>query len=176
MLKGDNIILRPLKISDIEIANKWRNDFDLIKLTLGIRFPKTFVMDQNWFNAALVDTSNRNIYFGVEENHSSELIGIIQLNQIDYISQVCDFGIVIGNNEAIGKGYGKEAMYLLFNYGFEQLHLRKICLKVVDFNTRAIELYKKVGFVEEGCLKNHVYYDGKYHNVYQMALFNNELR
>lgn len=38
MINGENIILRPLKIEDLEKTHQWRNDLELIKLTQGIRF------------------------------------------------------------------------------------------------------------------------------------------
>lgn len=61
MLIGERII-----IEDLEKTHKWRNDIELVKLTQGIRFPKTFEMDKEWFDNALNDTSNRNIYFSID--------------------------------------------------------------------------------------------------------------
>lgn len=55
MLTGEKIILRPLKIEDLEKTHEWRNNLELIKLTQGIRFPKTMEMDRDWFNQALND-------------------------------------------------------------------------------------------------------------------------
>lgn len=49
MLKGDKIILRPLKITDLDKTIQWRNDIELLKLTQGIRFPKTHEMEKAWF-------------------------------------------------------------------------------------------------------------------------------
>lgn len=61
MLIGERII-----IEDLEKTHKWRNDIELVKLTKGIRFPKTFEMDKEWFDNTLNDTSNRNIYFSID--------------------------------------------------------------------------------------------------------------
>lgn len=171
MLEGEKIRLRPLKIQDLEKTMEWRNNIELIKLTQGVRFPKTLEMDKEWFDHALNDKSNRNIYFGIDERETNNFVGIIQLNSIDYISGIAEFGIVIGDLNIQGKGYGKEAMNILFDYSFNVLNLRKISLKVIVINERAILLYKNSGFLEEGRLKEHVYFDNEYHDVIVMALF-----
>ena len=48
--------------------------------------------------------------------------------------------------------------------------LTRVELTVRENNTRAIELYKKLGFVTEGLHKNGIRIDGKYENYLSMAL------
>ena len=43
--------------------------------------------------------------------------------------------------------------------------MKKIYLNVFSDNTRAIHTYKKIGFIEEGILKNHNYINGVYKDV-----------
>lgn len=99
MLIGEKIILRPLKIEDLEKTHEWRNNLELIRLTQGIRFPKTLEMDRDWFNYALNDKSNQDIYFGIDEILTGEFLGIIQLNNIDYISRNANWGFMIGETK-----------------------------------------------------------------------------
>lgn len=177
MLKGKNVILRPLKIEDLEKTHQWRNDLELIKLTQGIRFPKTLEMDKEWFDSALNDKSNRNIYFGIDEIKTNEFIGIIQLNNIDYISGTAAWGFIIGDINNRGKGYSIEAPKLLFDYAFNVLNLRKITGYRIAFNKAAYFMHQFIGgFVEEGRLKKHVYFDGVYHNVVVLSLFKEDFQ
>lgn len=171
MLKGNNIILRPLKIEDLEKTHEWRNDLELIKLTQGIRFPKTLEMDKEWFQYALNDKSNKNIYFGIDVIESGIFIGIIQLNNIDFISGIAEFGVVIGENKVRGKGFGKESMNIILNFAFNILNLRKISLRVIEINEKARLLYNSLYFKEEARLKKHVFFDGVYHDVIILSLF-----
>lgn len=171
MLIGEKVILRPLKIEDLPKTHEWRNNLELIKLTQGIRFPKTMEMDRDWFNQALNDKSNRNIYFGIDEIKTGDFIGIIQLNNIDYISGTTNWGFIIGEDIKRGKGFSKEAPELLFSYAFNVLNLRKICGYRIAFNKNAFFMNLSLGFSEEGLLKQHVYYDGKYHDVHILGLF-----
>lgn len=175
MLVGKNIILRPLKIEDLKKTHQWRNNLELIKLTQGIRFPKTLEMDSDWFNQALNDKSNRNVYFGIDEIDTGDFIGIIQLNNIDYISGTAIWGFIIGDKTKQGKGYSKEAPDLLFNYAFQVLNLRKVFGYPIAFNNATLKMHQKIGgFVQEGKLKNHVYFDGEYHDVLILSLFKDD--
>ena len=166
MLIGEKIILRPLKVEDLEKTCHWRNNLELIRLTQGIRFPKTVEMEKEWFNYALSDKSNRNIYFGIDVIESNSFIGLIQLTNIDYISGTAVLGYVIGEKEKRGKGYGKEAKKLIIKYAFQTLNLRKITEYNVSFNEAAIKMnLNSTGFRQEGKLIKHVYYDIEYHDV-----------
>lgn len=171
MLIGEKIILRPLKIEDLEKTHEWRNNLELIKLTQGIRFPKTMEMDRDWFNQALNDKSNRNIYFGIDEISSGDFVGIIQLNNIDYISGTANWGFMIGEATNQSKGRGTEFSKLILNYAFNHLNLRKITSYIVDNNVISIRLFRKFGFSEEGVLRKHYFVDGEYKDVLIMSLF-----
>jgi len=171
MLIGNKVILRPLKIEDLPKVNQWRNDLELIKLTQGIRFPKTKEMDEEWFNYVLRDKSNRNIYFGIDEKETEEFIGIISLNNIDYISGTATWGIIIGDINYRCKGYSKEIANLFFDYAFNMLNLRKICGYVIEGNEGSKKMHESLGFIYEGVLKKHIFYDGKFNDVYIVSIF-----
>lgn len=85
-----------------------------------------------------------------------------------------EFGICIlkkywGNG--IGKVLLKNILLWADNQGIE-----KITLTVVETNTKAIQLYKKSGFLEEGLLiKDRIHKDGTYHNTVIMGRFKNEV-
>jgi len=80
------------------------------------------------------------------------------------------FGIAI-LSEYQGKGFGKEALDLIVQHGFEALNLQKICLYVLAVNSAAISLYQRKGFVTEGLLKNHCNLKGKTCDLLIMSLF-----
>jgi RimJ/RimL family protein N-acetyltransferase len=172
MLIGDKIILRPLKIEDLEKTHEWRNNLELIKLTQGVRFPKSLEMDREWFDNALNDKSNRNIYFGIDVIESSEFVGIIQLNNIDYVSGTASWGFIIGDKNKRGKGISNEAPRLLFNYAFNVLNLRKIYGYMICLNKAAFFMHLAIGnFKHEGTLKQHVFFEGLYHDVLIFSIF-----
>ena len=72
-----------------------------------------------------------------------KLIGNCSIHEIDQLRQCAEVGLFIGDEENRNKGYGKEVLNLLLNYGFDYLNLNNIMLKVFSFNERAINCYKK---------------------------------
>jgi RimJ/RimL family protein N-acetyltransferase len=65
--------------------------------------------------------------------------------------------IAIGEDDYRGKGIGKIAMAWIINYGFKKQKLHKINLGVIKDNTPAVNLYKSLGFVVEGEMKDEVF-------------------
>jgi len=172
MLKGEKVILRPLKMEDLPKVNEWRNDLELIKLTQGIRFPKTKEMDVEWFGNALTDMSNKNIYFGIDELNSGVLVGLASIHNIDYVSGTALWGLMIGDEKNKGKGFGRESLGLLFGYAFNVLNLRKISGHHIEYNQSVIALHQHFhGVFEEARLIRHVYYDNRFHDVLILSLF-----
>jgi ABC-type cobalamin/Fe3+-siderophores transport system ATPase subunit len=68
----------------------------------------------------------------------------------------------------------KLATEMLLSYAFNELALHRVSLEVVSFNQLAISLYQKLGFVKEGILRDSVYSEGKYHDIWVMSLLRHE--
>lgn len=62
--------------------------------------------------------------------------------------------ILIWDENNRGKGYGTKVMQELLRYGFSNLNRELAELNVYDWNTGAIECYKKVGFAIDPDVKN----------------------
>lgn len=67
--------------------------------------------------------------------------------------------ILIWDENNRGKGYGKKVMQELLKYGFENFSRELAELNVYDWNTGAVECYKKVGFTVDPDIKNKVKID-----------------
>ena len=169
-IKGVKISLRPFKNNDFEETIHWRDDKKLRFVGLFHPFPVSNELEKDWCEEIVNDRSNKTVYFAIEENEENRMIGYFQLKNIDWISNTCEFSIIIGKESDRGKGYGKEALLLCLQYTFESLNLRKISLDVLVENKTAIALYEKIGFIKEGIRKKHVFYDGKYWDILLMAL------
>lgn len=78
-------------------------------------------------------------------------------------------GIVIAE-EHCGFGLGRKLMEELIEWARGNSSTKKIHLVTREDNDKAIELYKKVGFKEEGLLEQDTYINGKYYNTLIMGL------
>ena len=77
-------------------------------------------------------------------------IGTVGLFNINYRNGRADFGILIGEAEARGKGYGTETTRLMLDYAFTALGLRNVALTVAEWNVAGQRAYAKAGFREFG--------------------------
>ena len=165
--------LRELSRSDLSEINKWRNDADLIK---ALGSPYRYIdqeVDDNWFNNYLASRSN-NVRLAICEVESGRIVGAVYLLEIDWTHRCCEFAILIGDKQSQGKGLGEFATRGILTHAFLDLNLHRVHLTVLFTNPRAIHLYKKVGFIEEGCLRQSVFKNGKYVDLVQMAILSSE--
>ncbi|CEJ89548.1 hypothetical protein VHEMI05389 [[Torrubiella] hemipterigena] len=73
-----------------------------------------------------------------------------------------------------GKGYGTEALIYLRDWAFRFGNLHSLSLDVASFNEKAIGMYKKVGFVEEGRMREALYFDGEWRDALSMSILRQE--
>lgn len=78
-------------------------------------------------------------------------------------------GIVI-QEQYCGLGLGNIIMNHLINWASSNGITKKVALVTREDNIRAIKLYKKLGFEEEGLLKKDTYINGIYYNTFVMGL------
>jgi RimJ/RimL family protein N-acetyltransferase len=174
MLKGERIKLGPIKREYIELYLKWFNDPEITQYLSMFR-PITRMWEEDWIE----NLKNRDdtIAFAInitEENDIEKLIGNCGLHAIDWKNRVAEVGITIGEKEYQNKGYGTEAMEMLIEYGFKTVNLNRIQLRVYEFNIGAIKSYNKIGFVEEGRMRQAIFINGKYHDVIFMSILQEE--
>jgi RimJ/RimL family protein N-acetyltransferase len=81
--------------------------------------------------------------------------------------------IAIGlQQEYRGQGIGTQMMGTMIAWARNTNEIEKICLQVMSGNVPAIHLYNKMGFVEEGRLKNQVKFSpNNYADLINMSLF-----
>lgn len=145
--------LRSLEFDDNSKIVGWRNSKHVLKNFLDKR--KITVESHNqWYKNEVV-TGNVKQFIIVLDN--GEEIGSVYLRNIDKLNSKAELGIFIGEKTAIGKGYGTQAVALLCDYGFNELGLHKIFLRVVESNQTAISAYRKNGFEIEGVAKDDVW-------------------
>ncbi|CAH0277363.1 MULTISPECIES: GNAT family N-acetyltransferase [Priestia] len=73
-------------------------------------------------------------------------------------------------SKAQGMGIGKQFMNYTLNWCKEN-HLHKLSLTVFASNKVAYELYKKVGFEQEGVMKEQAYFNNEYVDEIYMSIF-----
>ncbi len=69
-----------------------------------------------------------------------------------------------------GKGYMKEALSAILEYGFSVMELNRIEAFVTDGNVRSLGLLKRLGFNAEGLLRNYEWARGKFQDQWVCSI------
>lgn len=165
------IFLRKMEEQDTEDIIRWRNS-DFVKQNFIYQKPFTVEGHHEWIRT-MIDTGKA-IQFMICEEETGRAVGSVYFRDIDEMHHKAEYGIFIGETDALGKGYGTEAAGKMIAYGFETLHLHKIMLRVLAENTAARRSYEKAGFHQEAYLKDEVYLEHQYKDVILMAVINGE--
>ena len=169
-LIGDKIYLSPRNSEDVEIFTEWLNDFETTDY-LG-RSGMLITLDGE--KKYLDENSSPEAIFVIVTIDNDKIIGTVSLEKINYISRCATLGIFIGYKEFRSKGYGTEAIKLILEYGFKYLNLKNIKLDLIEFNEQALNCYKKCGFKEYGRRRKCEFVDGKYYDIIEMDILNEE--
>ncbi len=171
MKETANIRLRALKESDIWLLHQWVNDPEVVKYTSYFH-PVSEMEQKEWF--ATIHKQKNKVMLGIEVKEDGKLIGTCGFNDIDYISRKAESFVKVGDKDSWGKGYGKEILEILVDFGIRHLNLRKIVVRMLADNERAIKLIKRAGWIMEGIMKEDHYVEGEYKDMVVMAYIKKE--
>jgi len=168
MLLGDRLILREWRESDLPALAEIRNDIELQDLLMTQAKPNSIERTRRW----LVDRSSRDdmVFFVAAACVDNTVLGYLQVTNIDQFHGVGDFGICL-SSAAQGTNLAQEACQLLYAYLSRMLALRKLTLKVLADNVRAVAFYRKNGYREVGRLDRHFRINKRFEDVLIMERF-----
>lgn len=173
-LVGDRIFLSPVDTSNEEIEKftEWMNDFKVTDYIGRSGYITTVIGEKEWLENTAKNTESR--IFDIIELKNNKLIGVISLENFNWIERSAVLGIFIGDRDFRNNGYGAEAINLLLEYGFKYLNLHSIRLELLSINERAHKCYSKCGFKDTGCNREQVFLNGKYYDKLHMDILENE--
>jgi len=110
--------------------------------------------------------------FGLYEGR--QLHGYCELFDYRRAAQSAVLARVIVRPEDRGQGWGRFMVRRVVAFGFERLDLHRIGLGVFDFNEAALRCYARVGFRQEGTLRDSARVAGAYWNCHMMSMLRHE--
>ncbi len=168
-LYGDKVMLRPVQEGDFRKIVKWSNLSEIQQHDAG-DYPTKPEECGAWYKEI-----QRNRY---QEVYTivlgSNIIGNVELDHIAWRSGDAELRIRIGEPTLWGKGYGTDAVKTLLNHAFNKLNLNRVYLKVYTTNSRAINCYRKAGFVKEGKLSRRN--DKNFRDIYLMRILKQDFQ
>lgn len=168
MLFGELVTLRAFRSDDLAAMNAHANDVETELFSGGAPpTPRPIESTAELWERRRSDRES--VDFVIEAD--GKVIGECGLFGGDRVARTMEFGITVGDKDYWGRGYGREATRLAVDYAFTMRNVRKVYLDVLANNPRAIAAYTKVGFVEEGRRRAHVWSGGAYVDLVLMGIF-----
>ena len=148
-LTGEGTRLRAVEPADGVSAHPWVNDREVIE-HVARRFPISLPAERQWSESASAGQSYRHVAFAIERLDDGRFIGTCGLSGQAPEDRVAELGVLIGDRASWGQGFGFDALRTLLCFGFREMNLRRIWLRVDENHPRGVPLYERLGFVHEG--------------------------
>lgn len=168
---GEKVYLRPLELADIDNGwSEWINDISVNRNLAGV-FPVTKEDLERYYRESQPPKA---VMFAVCLIEDGKYIGNARLSKIDWINRSCEYGRLIGDGNFRGRGYGTEALKLLFHYGFHHLGMNRIFSSAWIENEVSLSSNSKMGMRREGVMKEAVFKNGKFVDVVLLSMTRSE--
>lgn len=160
--------IRAVTLDDLPMVLAWRNHPD-VRRFMFTQHEISMDEHRNWFAKVSQDATRRLLI--VEEAHNP--IGYVQFSNV-VAGGVADWGFYARPDAP--KGSGRKLGATALAYAFGPLNLHKVCGQAIDSNQASITFHKRLGFSQEGVLRDQQRIDGKYHNLICFGLLTHEWR
>jgi len=101
-------------------------------------------------------------------------VGLVNLAHLDRANGRTDWGFYLAEASSRGHGIGGFVEYQVLRVAFDELQLNKVYGEVLAFNETALAFHEKHGYRREGCQRQHVRKDGRYHDVVLIGMLRDE--
>jgi RimJ/RimL family protein N-acetyltransferase len=171
MLKGQKVVLRPMKHEDIARQHEFNQDTELYGLDCAYPHVSPLERAQAFYDDRTRHDENI-APFAIEAD--GKYIGFCSLMHLQNRHGNLELGIMIGDRAYWGRGYGRDTVNVLLDYGFRYLGARRVGLTTHAKNERAIRCYLACGFVEEGRPRKVAWIEGEYIDLVNMSILSDE--
>lgn len=158
---------------DVQRMRAWRNDPGVYQ-GLVERTPISSEAQERWIaRVREKEARGDEIWFIIVADEGVP-IGSISLSDLDRRSRHAQWAMFIGDAAYRKTGHAVDAAVTLLDFAFSHLNLRKVWCRVLASNEAALAMNRRLGFVEEGRLRQQVYEDGAYQDLHYLGLFREE--
>lgn len=165
-LTGDRVCLRPVERGDYALFHAWRSDLEHLHLWSAQRRIATFE-ELTQELEGVIRTMNT---LSVAELETNAAVGFVQAFGMDIVDRYAHLRMYIEPSRQ-HLGYGLEAGLLFTRHMFYNYGLRKLYAEVFEHNSTTLKWLERIGFVEEGRLRQHTWYRDRYWDMVVLALY-----
>jgi len=178
LFEGQHIRLGQIDYEkDPEIESRWTHDSAFMRmLELAPARPLSPEQVKKSYEKLekQIEEDKNLFYFAIRARNDDRLVGLAAIEYIEWNNGNGFLKLAIGEADCRGKGWGADALQLLLRYAFNELNLFRITAPVPEYNTCALSLVKKFGFVEEVRRRQALQRDNRRWDLIYFGLLNQE--
>jgi RimJ/RimL family protein N-acetyltransferase len=133
-----------------------------------------FTRDQELAWIRRVRSSASDVVFTITAADDGRYLGQCGIHQIHERSRVGRLACIIAQKQEMGRGHGTAAIRAVLDHAFDVMQLHKTWLMVFAHNARSRGIYSRIGFREEGVLREEYFHEGGWHDMVRMSMLDRE--
>ena len=146
-IRGEKVVLREKRIEDAPDDFAWRTDEELARLDATRPLNMTYADFARYARTEIDDPGPRSKRLAIDTLDGRH-IGNFMYYDLDLRRGEAELGIMIGDRDYWGKGYGSDAMRAVQDYIFTHTTLTRVYLHTLEWNERARRSFVKAGMRE----------------------------
>ncbi|MCR5595086.1 MAG: GNAT family N-acetyltransferase [Lachnospiraceae bacterium] len=154
---NEKISVRPITEEDTDLIILWRNKPRIMNNFL-VRTEVTRETHLNWLKTKVYTGNVRQFIIMEHTDDIIRPIGSVYIRDIDNEKLTAEYGIFIGEDDALGHGYGNQLVKWAVDY-VRDMGMKTFTLRVLADNKPAIKSYEQAGFKQVDLVKNFI--DGR---------------
>jgi len=169
MIKGKNIFLQPLAISDLDFMLSLVNDQEITFWEAKNEFPISKSEQEKWFKENL----NKGYRYIIYDNKTNKKVGYFSFKITNQTSRTGKIALKF-IKEARGKNYGTDTLKLMMSYLFNKMNMHRLFTSIVAYNKGSLKLFENCGWIVEGSERQSIFMNKKYHDNFMVSILKNE--
>lgn len=172
-LRGDRLSLHPLEAADLEAVASFFADPEALYFYLpDLLLPR----NRRQLESLMEVWNDGRTNFVFACRYQGRTLGLVTLSDLDPLAGNAELGIMIAGKEDRGRGLAREALELILAYAFNDLRLHRLYARVAPDNQPSLELFRRLGFVLEGRIREFVRRGDGYEDLLLFGLLEPEYR
>jgi len=146
VLTGQKAVLREKQLGDADNDYAWRSDPELARFDAVLPLKLSFREFMLYYTEQLHSFKEDRRWFAIDTLDGRH-IGNCMYYDVDKARKQAKMGIIIGDRDYWGRGYGTDAVMTLVSHIFHDLNLERVYLDTLEWNVRAQHCFQKCGFL-----------------------------
>jgi [ribosomal protein S5]-alanine N-acetyltransferase len=173
VFETERILLRQITLQDVDFLYGLYTSGDVL------RYFGMSPIDSREVAVNMVDNYEKHLESGgpmrwaIVEKHSNKMIGTCGFHGISKAYKRCEIGYDLSPDHW-GKGIMGEALSPLLSYLFADKGMNRVGAVIVPYNKASSRVVEKLGFKQEGLLREYILQDDQVYDAYMYSLLKKE--